>query len=133
MIVKKDEINPVCTLDIRYPIEFFSLNKPIHSARGNRLANNALKQKVKSDLYYLIRSQIKAPLLGCYHVSLDWRITSKTSDLDNLLPKLVFDSMQDNGLLIEDNVKHIKKITSGFEFVKKEFQGVVVKFYEVEK
>ena len=122
--------DPVCTLNIVYPIEFFSLNKPIHSARGNRIANNALKQKVKSDLYYLIKSQIKEPLTGCYHVSLGWRITSKTSDLDNLLPKLVFDSLQDNGLLINDSVKYIKKITSSFEFVKKENQGVVVKFYE---
>lgn len=124
--------NPVCTLDIHYPIEFFNLNKPIHSARGNRLANNALKQKVIRDLYYLIKPQIKAPLNGCYHVSLEWQITSKTSDLDNLLPKLVFDCLQNNGLLINDNVKHIKRIDSGFQFVKKESQGVIVKFYEVD-
>lgn len=124
--------NLVCTIDIVYPIEFFNLNKPIHSARGNRLKNNRLKQKVMSDLYFLIKPQVRAALLDSYHVDLNWRITNKTSDLDNLLPKLVFDCMHNNGMLIEDNVKHIKSIHSHFEFVKKEFQGVLVKFYKVE-
>lgn len=118
-------------IELNMPIKAFNLNQLTNSNRANMYGAAAKKKKAMRDIYFLIKPQIKEPLMGKYKVSATWRVTSKNRDLDNLLLKNIFDSMQENNLLKNDNLNHIVEISHDFEIVKKADEGVIVRFEEV--
>ena len=120
-------------IEINMPVKSFNLNQLTNSNRGNKYAAASKKKKAMRDIYFLIKPQIKEPLMGKYKVSATWRVTSKNRDLDNLLLKNIFDSMQENNLLKNDNLNHIIEINHNFEIVDKKNEGVTVIFTSVEK
>ena len=119
-------------LVIKMPVKSFNLNQITNVNRGNRYAGATAKKKAMQAIYSQIKDQIENPLEGKYKVSAKWRVTSKNRDLDNLLLKNIFDSMQENNLLKNDNLNHIVEISHDFEIVKKADEGVTVRFEEVE-
>lgn len=119
-------------LVIKMPVKSFNLNQITNTNRGNRYAGATAKKKAMQAIYSQIKDQIEKPLDGKYRVSAKWLVTHKNRDLDNLLLKNVFDCMQDNNLLKNDNLNHIVEINHTFDIVKKEEEGVVVRFEEVQ-
>lgn len=117
-------------IHINHKLTAFNLNQAMRD-RGGKFARNSTKIKLDRDLYYLIKPQVKEKLDGVYEVIATWLIPSLDRDLDNLLLKSIFDCMQKNGMLADDNVKHITKITHTFEKVKIKDQGVIIEFVEV--
>lgn len=118
-------------IEIRHKLTAFNLNNAMRD-RGGMYARSAAKMKMDKDLFYIIKPQVKEKLEGVYEVEAEWQIPSLNRDLDNLLLKSIFDAMQKGGLLIEDNAKHISKITHSFKKVKTKDQGVIVRFKEKE-
>lgn len=117
-------------IDIRHNLTAFNLNNAMRD-RGGKSARSAIKKKMDRDLYYIVRPQVKRKLEGVYEVEAEWLLPSLNRDLDNLLLKSVFDAMQKGGILIEDNAKHIVKITHSYKKVKTKDQGVLIRFKEV--
>lgn len=115
-------------LVIKMPVKSFNLNQITNTNRGNRYAGASAKKKAMQAIYSQIKDQIKEPLEGRYKVSAKWLVTHKNRDLDNLLLKNIFDCMQDNNLLKNDNLNHIVEINHTFDIVKKEDEGVIVRF-----
>lgn len=119
-------------IEVNLPIKTFNLNQLTDMNRGNKFGAAAKKKKAMRDIYYLIRQQLREPLNGQYRVYAKWRVSSKRGDLDNLLLKNIFDSMQEFGLLKNDNLNHIVEINHRFEVVKKSEEGVTLRFFEVD-
>lgn len=118
-------------IDIRYPLNHFNLNQMIQKRAHNRYSAGQAKNALETDLYYIIKPQMRKRLTGVYEVSAHWLVSGVVRDLDNLMLKSIFDCMQSANLLIEDNYNHIVKITHTFEKVKSKDQGVIVTFTEV--
>lgn len=119
-------------IEVNLPIKTFNLNQLTDINRGNKFGAAAKKKQSMRDIYYLIKQQLKTPLTGQYRVYAKWRVSSKRGDLDNLLLKNIFDSMQEFGLLKNDNLNHIVEINHRFEVVKKNQEGVTLRFFEVD-
>lgn len=116
------------TIDIKAPIQMFNLNELVAQNRNNRFGAAAKKKKAMQQLALLIKPQIKEKLTGKYRVTAKWRVSNRNRDLDNLLLKNIFDTMQEVNLLENDNLKHIAEITHQCEVVKKDQEGVTVMF-----
>lgn len=118
-------------LVIKMPVKSFNLNQLTNTNRTNRYAAASQKKKVMREIYDKIKHQVSEMLEGKYIVHANWLVSSKNRDLDNLLLKNVFDCMQENGLLKNDNLNHIIEIRHTFEIVKRVDEGVVIKFEEI--
>ena len=81
---------------------------------GKARANKYYANKHKKDEMSLIRySLVGLPKIKQYPVQMvfKWHIKSVISDLDNKSTKNILDEMQIMGILENDNIKHINKIT----------------------
>lgn len=117
-------------IKINHKLTAFNLNQMMRS-RGGINARSASKKKLDRDLYFLIKPQVKNKLEGVYQVVATWLVPDLNRDLDNMLLKSIFDCMQENNLLVNDNAKHITQITHKYEKVKIKDQGVIIEFIEV--
>lgn len=85
-------------------------NEIIGRCRANKYLANSYKQTEMQDISWFIR---QIPKIEKYPIELvfTWHIRNPRSDLDNKSIKSILDEMQNLGILENDNVKHIRKIT----------------------
>ena len=85
-------------------------NDIIGQNRVNKYSANNHKQKEMLDISWFIRNM---PKIEKYPIELifTWHIKNSRSDLDNKSVKSILDEMQNLGILENDNIKHITKIT----------------------
>lgn len=85
-------------------------NKIIGRCRANRFYANKHKQQ---EMKLIRDSLIDLPKIDKYPVQIvfKWHVKASTSDLDNKSVKNILDEMQIMGILENDNIKHINKIT----------------------
>ena len=85
-------------------------NEIIGRCRGNKYSANYHKQKEMNDIGYFIR-HIKPIEKYPVEIVFTWHIKNTRSDLDNKSVKSILDCMQNLGILKNDNMNHINKIT----------------------
>lgn len=85
-------------------------NDTIGRCRTNKYLANSHKQQEMRDISWFVR---KIPPIEKYPIELifRWHIKNPRSDLDNKSVKSILDCMQNLGILENDNIKHINKIT----------------------
>lgn len=85
-------------------------NDIINENRVNKYCANTHKKREMSDISYFLR---KIPRITKYPIEMvfKWHITNNRADLDNKSIKSILDCMQNLGILENDNIKHITKIT----------------------
>ena len=85
-------------------------NDIIGRCRANKYSANSHKQTEMRDISWFIS---KIPKIEKYPVEMvfTWHIKNSRSDLDNKSVKSILDEMQNLGILENDNIKHINKIT----------------------
>lgn len=118
-------------IHIKHDLKDFNLNQMINDARTNKYGSASKKKKLMDVLHGKIKDQVQGLLDGKYHVAAKWLVPTLNRDLDNLMLKAVFDCMQENGMLKNDNLNHIASISHCFDKVKKEDQGLIIKFTEI--
>ena len=97
-----------------------NLNEIINESRRNVYAANNLKKKeMKNISYFLIgvKPIKKYPI----KINCEWHIKNINSDLDNKILKCALDSMQNMGILKNDNIKHINEINNKAVIDKKDY------------
>ncbi len=85
-------------------------NKIIGRSRGNKYAANSHKKAEMEAISYYLKDLAK---IEEYPLELvfTWHIKSVVSDLDNKSIKSILDCMQKMGIIENDNIKYINKIT----------------------
>ncbi len=85
-------------------------NEIISANRNNKYIGASLKKKEMKDLKMFF---IGTPIITEYPIKLicTWHVKNMISDLDNKCIKSVLDTMQEIGILENDNCKHIDEIT----------------------
>lgn len=85
-------------------------NDTINKCRYNKYSANSHKKKEMNIIGEMIQG---LPKIEKYPIEMifTWHIKSVNSDLDNKSVKNILDEMQRVGILENDNIKHIKKIT----------------------
>lgn len=115
-------------IHIEHDLKDFNLNQMINDARSNKFGSASKKKKLMQVLYSKIKDQIGDKLSGQYIAYATWLVPTLNRDLDNLMLKVIFDCMQENNLLENDNLNHIIGINHSFIKVKKEEQGLLLRF-----
>ena len=97
-------------MKIVIPLKLANWNEIINQNRINKYLANSHKQKEMKDISWFIR---KIPPITKYPIELvfTWHIKNSRADLDNKSVKSILDCMQNLGILENDNIKHISKIT----------------------
>lgn len=97
-------------MKITIPLKLDNWNDIISQCRANKYSANSRKQAEMNDISWFIR---KIPKIEKYPIemSFTWHIKNPRSDLDNKSVKSILDCMQNLGILENDNIKHIKKIS----------------------
>ena len=88
-----------------------NLNETINKSRRNvYAANNAKKKEMEICKYFLkdVPKITKYPI----QINCEWHVKNLNSDLDNKILKSALDSMQEMGILENDNIKHINEINN---------------------
>lgn len=106
-------------------LKLHNWNEIIGYGRANKYYANSRKQKEMKDISYFM---IGLPKIKEYPVQMifTWYIKNKGQDLDNKCVKNIIDQMQKQGILENDNMKHINKITHCIIPAKEEYVEVEV-------
>ena len=101
-------------------------NNIIGRCRSNKIGANTHKQK---EMKYLSYYMMGLPKIKNYPIEMTftWHIKSLLSDLDNKSIKSILDEMQILGILENDNIKCINKITHIAVNDKKEYVEIEIK------
>lgn len=101
-------------------------NDIIKYCRSNKYGANFRKQK---EMKEIANFMIGLPKIKEYPIEIifRWHIKNNNSDLDNKSTKAILDTMQKIGILENDNIKHIDKITNIAIPDKKEYVDVEIK------
>ena len=85
-------------------------NKTILRSRSNKFGANTHKKKEMKEISYFLKD---VPKIKKYPIEMifTWHIKSVVSDLDNKSVKSILDEMQEAGIIENDNIKYINKIT----------------------
>lgn len=85
-------------------------NEIIAQCRANKYSANSHKKAEMRDISWFVR---KIPKIEKYPIEIvfKWHIKNSGADLDNKSCKSILDCMQNLGILENDNMKHINKIT----------------------
>lgn len=96
-------------MKIKIPLKLFNWNDIINQNRINKYSANSHKQQEMKDISWFIR---KIPPIKKYPIELTftWHIKNPRADIDNKSIKSILDSMQNLGILENDNIKHINAI-----------------------
>lgn len=110
-------------ITIKY--KFASLNDIINVSRTNRFMANKLKKDEMAVVHY---STLGIKPIENYPVEIVflWHIKNINSDLDNKIPKNILDSLVADGILKNDSLKYISKITHTYILDKKDFVEVLI-------
>ncbi len=94
----------------RIMLKLSNCNEIINQNRVNKYCANSHKQQEVKDISWFIR---QIPRIEKYPIELifTWHIKNSRSDLDNKSTKAILDCMQNLGILENDNINHINKIT----------------------
>lgn len=78
-----------------------------------RAMMNALKQKWKSFIVWFIETQGYSNLLinKCEILQTVYYPNNRRHDPDNSVPKFIIDGLVDSGFVVDDDMKHIKKLS----------------------
>lgn len=94
------------------------IKQPYHESMNvwmilKRPMMNALKQKWKSFIAWFVEDQGYANLLieKCEIRFDTYYATDRRHDTDNSCPKFIIDGLVDGGLIVDDDSKHIEKLT----------------------
>lgn len=95
-------------ITINYKLD--NWNDIIDQNRRNKYAGASIKKKEMSVIRLFL---LNTPKIEKYPIKIRciWHITNINSDLDNKSIKSVLDAMQKYGILENDNLKHISKIS----------------------
>ena len=85
-------------------------NDTIGRCRTNKYGANSHKQHEMKDISWFVKD---LPPIDKYPVEITfkWHIKNSRADLDNKSCKAILDCLQNLGILENDNIKHINKIT----------------------
>lgn len=94
---------------IKIDYKLDNLNDIISRCRGNKYGANYNKKKEMQVCRIFLKD---VPKITDYPIKIncEWHVKNLGSDLDNKLLKSVLDTMQDMGILENDNIKHINEI-----------------------
>lgn len=94
----------------RIMLKLSNWNEIIGQCRGNKYYANTHKQREMKDISWFVR---QIPPIKKYPIEIEftWHIKNSRNDLDNKSVKSILDCMQNLGILENDNIKHINKIT----------------------
>lgn len=95
-------------ITINYKLD--NWNDIIDQNRRNKYAGASIKKKEMGVIRLFL---LNTPKIEKYPIKIRciWHITNANSDLDNKSIKSVLDAMQKYGILENDNLKHISKIS----------------------
>lgn len=96
-------------MKIKIPLKLSSWNDIIGECRSNKYYANTHKKREMADISIFLN---KIPKIEKYPVEMvfKWHI-KRNCDLDNKSVKSLMDQMQIQGILENDDIKHINKIT----------------------
>ena len=86
-----------------------NLNDTINKCRSNYKYANKVKQNEMAICKLFLRN-VKPITNYPIKLNCEWHVKNLGSDLDNKMLKSVLDSMQELGILENDNIKHINEI-----------------------
>lgn len=97
-------------MKVNIMLKLHNWNEIIGQCRSNKYYANSHKKQEMKDISWFIR---QIPPIKKYPIELTftWHIKNTRSDLDNKSVKSILDCMQELGILENDNIKHISKIT----------------------
>ena len=97
-------------MKIVIPMKLDNWNDIISQCRTNKYGANSHKKAEMKDISWFVRQM---PKIEKYPVQIvfKWHIKNIRADLDNKSVKSILDCMQNLGILENDNIKHINKIT----------------------
>ena len=97
-------------MKIKINYKLHNWNEIIGANRNNKYSGARLKKKEMQDLKIFFTG---AEPITKYPVKIicTWHVSNMNSDLDNKSIKAVLDTMQELGILENDNCKHIDEIT----------------------
>ena len=96
-------------MKIIFDYKFSNWNETININRMNRFAGASLKKKEMQIAKEFLKD---VPKIDKYPITINciWYVKNVNSDLDNKSLKAILDSMQELGILENDNIKHIEAI-----------------------
>lgn len=96
-------------MKIKIDYKLHNWNEIINANRNNKYIGAKLKKKEMKDLKYFF---VGAPKIEKYPIKIicTWHVLFMGKDLDNMALKSVLDTMQEVGILENDNCKHINEI-----------------------
>ena len=97
-------------MKIIIPLKLANWNEIINQNRINKYVGASHKKKEMKDISYFIR---QIPPITKYPIRIvfTWHIKNSRADIDNKSCKSILDCMQNLGILENDNIKHINRIT----------------------
>lgn len=97
-------------MKVKIPLKLYNWNDIIKQCRTNKYYANTHKKAEMNDISWFIR---QIPPIKKYPIEMafTWHIKNVRADLDNKSVKSILDCMQNLGILENDNIKHIRKIT----------------------
>ena len=111
-------------------MKLLNWNQIIGQNRRNKYGANTHKQKEMQEIGGYLKS-IKPITEYPIQMIFTWHIKNVNSDLDNKSVKNILDQMQKEGILENDNIKHIQKITHIAVKDKDEYVELEIKKMEV--
>ena len=92
------------------PLKLSNWNEIINQNRTNKYIGASHKKQEMKDISWFVR---QIPPIKKYPIELifTWHVKNQGKDLDNMSIKSILDCMQNLGILENDNIKHISKIT----------------------
>ena len=97
-------------MKFKIDLKLHNWNEIIGYGRANKYYANSKKQQEMKNISYFM---IGLPKITDYPVQMifTWYVKNRGQDLDNKCVKSILDQMQIQGILENDNMKHINKIT----------------------
>jgi len=105
--------------EIKFVIEgtLPGLNEYINSCRSGYRQGARLKRQADEDLIWILKSQCRKTLEGCYDMDFVWYEKDKRRDHDNIASarKFILDAMVKAQILPDDGWKYVGNFTDKFE------------------
>lgn len=98
-----------------------TLNEMINTAKRNKYAYEKLKKTAYDQVGWSINICKLQPISEKHDYEITWYCKNKTFDKDNIVAgqKFIWDSLQNQGILVNDGWKQIGKVTHDHQIDKK--------------
>jgi Holliday junction resolvase RusA-like endonuclease len=118
-------------MKIKIDYKLDNWNSVISRCRSNKYGANSNK-RLEMNIISKYLKDMKPIKEYPVEIIFYWHIKSKISDLDNKSAKAILDTMQNMGILANDNVKYIRKITYIAIIDNKDYVEMEVKKYGID-